>query len=365
MKRLLWLMIVFPLVINQAWAQDVTRLRERCSALWVERIAGDRVKASAFVEEKSRKDFISSYEPTVRKFTIVGIEFPNKPNTLLVTVKAQLSLPVIGEVERTVVEPWVWTDRNWYLQVLPTANPFSSTSNTAPVDEDPLGFELLDSRIDLGTHTQGQLIKGSVRFKANRVNVAGMREHRIDGLKITKVNWQDANGGTIDFTIDTTLISESIDTDAEFEAFGSLTVKKKATVPLTAKIDGRVRFSQTPELVNSTIDGTMEVAIENISNMPITISRVKTLHSSFDVPFEQPVTLKPGESTKVPISYKAQKLPKAATLHIFFADNLFPKYVSLPLKTWVARAVQESMTPQRMQEIYREQQKQQKQKKQP
>src|SRR5688572_7438265 len=206
MKRTLLLGLIL-LVGSPAWSQDLDRLVERANLYWSELSKGDKVKAAQYVDAASRKEAImydGVKEPRVESLSLTGDK-----SKVLVSIRTKMFLPEVQqEVRQTLTETWIFANGNWFMKP-EGGSPFTGNSDSKPTAKTvPFTFELLDRKIDLGRHQQGEMVKGSLRFKAPRDPVENIRGRGIPGFRVTGTQWTDDSSGVVNFVVDTTLLAD-------------------------------------------------------------------------------------------------------------------------------------------------------------
>ncbi|PYS54941.1 MAG: hypothetical protein DMG13_06255, partial [Acidobacteria bacterium] len=140
--------------------------------LWELRKQANKLEALQFIDQDTRKTYLQWSEPPILNFKVTGLEFTDDRNKVEVVLRVRSILPQLGEMDLIIREPWIWKDRKWSMQALSSTTPFSAP-RTGPTGEDrvPPKFEIASSVIDLGRHSQGDVIEGKIAFAGNRVDI--------------------------------------------------------------------------------------------------------------------------------------------------------------------------------------------------
>jgi len=323
-----------------ASSQDLNSLRDRASRLWVLRLQANQAreadaqalksKAADFVEKEGRSN-MPMYE-NVQEAAVAGLEFTEDKSKVLVTTKAKTSIPAIGKAEQTIVESWVWKGGNWFVHIEPVAlKSFLQSTGTASAITGHLQgftFQLLDKKIDLGAHKQGDKISGTVKFAAARSDLQSIRARGMDGFRIGATRWIDDKTGEMDFDIDSSLISQDIDTSVVFEAIGperifevNIVTEKLA---LVGRIEGKFRISQLPQTPEAEKGRFIELEVKNVGNASFRIEQIRSLDANFVVAESAMPVLAPGQTTKITASYPGQAHLVDGELILHLSEGVLP-----------------------------------------
>jgi hypothetical protein len=349
-------LLLITITAPSSFSQNLDQLRTRSAEHWKQRVAGNRTGASQYVERESRARFTEAYEPEFVEAKLAAFEFSENLREVLVTVRTVIQLP-IGKVGKTMAERWVWSGGNWFLRPAADvkAEPFTGKDGAPAAPS--LSFELLDSQLDLGKHTQGDELKGMVRFRGNRSGIANIVTDGFSALRISAVAWNDADGGVIHFVLDSSLISSKFARDVSFVAIDSGGVQAPRKVTIAGEIDGRVEFRQMPEIIDPAKRGRIEIEVKNISQVPLRFTDMRSDHPAFILVEGQRVpTVNPGESFRLQIEHLIQPHPTGAELVLSFADNFMPRPVVVPFNIALPKPHQQPLVdPGLLQQILREQ----------
>jgi hypothetical protein len=310
MNRFAIIDLLFFLAVPQAWSQDLDSLKQRAVGLWAARLKKSNTAAERYVEQKSRGNF-PMYEK-VRAAKVTELHFTETPSTVLVSAKTDMVVETVGLVKDTVItEPWVWVNGAWYLRV-EVAKPEDVLSSPRSTASPPTyEFQFLDKQLNLGRHKQGEIVKGSIRFVASKAQTQQVRGRGISGLRVERIQWRDdEKGGTIDFSIDTSLLTEDVTKELTFDAIGptagfsNLIVTEKASV--TLQMEGAVRLVQTSEPFDIRRNSIIQVEIHNLGSKPIQLEKIRSQSPTLSVPLDLPQTIAPGAALKLTVTYTAQ-----------------------------------------------------------
>jgi hypothetical protein len=332
-RSLVSLLLFLFIAVPQAQAQDLDRLFERVNGLWAERGRGDATRAAQYADPAKRKDF-PMYE-FAREPQLDGFQFTGEKTKVLVAVKVKSFIKEIArEVRETLVETWVWTNGNWFVQPEAGVNPFSVMSNNPEAKPITFTFQLEDRALNLGAHKQGDIISGTIGFKASREQLNVIRARGIPGLRIKDWQWNADNaGGKINFTIDTALLSQNISQEVTFDAAGPLVgfqrliSEDKATI--TAQIAGKIRIQQASLSDAARKGGFAEVEIENVSDARVTLLAIRhpatvTLGTELSN-----VVIEPGRKIVVPVQYINKSAAVDVELMLYLSQGVVPSNVLL------------------------------------
>jgi hypothetical protein len=321
-------------------AQSLDRLKDRVNGFWDKRIAGDNQAAANFVEQSSRPVFQKLFEPPTKKITVTGFTFTQDPKRVTVNIKATSVLP-IGEVERNFGEVWVWANGNWFVHLdpAPAANSLLSMSNNRSTSE-TREFKILDTKLDLGSHVQGEVISGTVRFAARKNEIRNIFSGGMAGLSVKRFQWLDDNGGTLEFLFDTALETENFERTLSFAGLFDNGVQVRADVPVIARIQGRIKFAMSnSQPLDLTRAGRVELEVQNKWTSPFSVISVEPSNNRFKLESEfQPRVLNPGESIRVGVAYQASPEPIQTALKVTLSEVLPVSEVYVPVDIALPRS---------------------------
>jgi len=316
MKRMLWtyslLFLTFSLFSPYALAQDLDKLHDRAELLWAERAKGDRAsksKAAEFISREFRNNF--PMYPEVKGPAVTGLGFTDDKNRVLVSAKGTMFIPNVGEFPQEIVEPWVWANGNWFVEVkwAQEKDPFTINKEAPTAKPREFLFTLTDTQIDLGPHKQGDVIKGTIRFQSTRADLRSVRARGLAGLRLAAPKWTDDNNGTIELTLDSTLFHQDIQKEVTLEAVGPAIIldafeTRLAKLNIAAKIEGKLRLTQLPQSAQAQKDHIVEIEIQNLGSAPLQIKDLRPISTNYMVAESAPnVTVRPGQTEKFAVLY--------------------------------------------------------------
>lgn len=311
--------IAFPLFILlpviSAFAQDLNRLQPRAKALLVASVAGNKVEAASYIEPAKRNQYLAADIIRMAEGRLVGLEFTDDPKLVYATYTVTLILPEVGRINATPRVPWVWTGKDWFVRI-DNPEPVFNQKQKPAISREDLPFEITSKVVDFGKHTQGEILKQTLNFRANKERTELVHANTdVPGLLVSSPVWTSKENGYVDLTLDTTLWTKDGNFKLEFEAIGFEEEKTTAQVELKAQVEPRLLFSQTPEIVDVTKSGAVDVIIENVSQIPLTPTSIQTSHPQFKIDSDVPKTIAPGETLKMHVVYEAQPEPVAASIY--------------------------------------------------
>jgi hypothetical protein len=362
MKKLGFLASFFLFAVS-AEAQSLDRLKERAAAFWTERVADNQPAYLKFVEPSGANAFRSSQQPRYLSADLAAIEFGVQSNTATVVTKVRLMLPELGEVKREIRDSWVWNGKNWFLRpqevtlasIMSTASAPGEASKTEP----PLTFVPSPSQINLGKHVQGEVVSAQLSFKTDRDRIAQLLPGDLPGVTYGPIEWKDNQTGSIEFTVDTTMMSEDLVKPLIFRIVDERGQEILKPVPLLVQIEGRVRITQDPPVVDPSQSGTVELSLLNLTDKPIRITTVTSNNESFVLDPEVKVNVGPQETTKIKLTYRGSNSIGGASVAVRFAESVLGRTsVGIPIQVKEQRTSRPSMmpqlTPQQIEEIRRQ-----------
>jgi hypothetical protein len=307
------------------FGQDLNLLVPRVFQLWELRQRSDKVGALRLIDPPTHNIFLTANETPILSYKISGIEFTDDPAHVNVLVKVRSVIPNVGELDRIVREKWAWNAGQWVMQATPVQSFFdldSEKKSTEPILPD---FQLTDRLIDVGRHSQGDLVEGKVGFRANREDIRVIRPlQKIDGLIISAPVWTSPSEGYLPYQWETTLVSQNIDQTISLEAIATSDARVSAEIRFRARIDGRVGFKQVPEIVDPSKPGQVELEIQNLTAKPLKILSVVSHNSAYVVDENVSPSIDPGKSGRLLIRYVAQIQPTGASLALVLSESLTP-----------------------------------------
>jgi hypothetical protein len=327
------------------FSQDLDRLRSRVEEHWKYRVGADKAKAGQYVDSGSRSKYANLFDAVpLKNATIVAFEFSKDSKDVFVRVRTMMDTP-IGQLSKDVTERWSWTGGNWFLRVdaleSETLMDRAVSSNLAHSPVQVIAgvprpdFEVQSSQVDLGSHTQGEKITGSISFKGKKSEIIAIGTDRMPIVTVKETRWLDENGGTLDFVVDTSLMSRDLSRSVKFFAVGAGHVRTYSSdVKLLAKIQGKIEFTQHPEQIDVRGAGMVEIEMKNLLDRPVAISSADPWTPGFIVKENTeprpPVILeiKAGDSRRLTVRYPDQLDPfDELGVQLTFNDDLFPEPV--------------------------------------
>ena len=341
-----------------AQAQSLDRLRERATAFWEQRVAGNQAAYVKFVEPSAADAFRSNRQPQYLSADLAAIEFGAQPNTATVVTKVRLMFPELGEVNREIRDSWIWNGKNWFLRpdvVTPSLVMGKASAPAEPAKADkPLTFVASPSQIDLGKHVQGEVVTARVSFKTDRDRIAQLLPGDLLGVSYGPIEWKDKETGSIELTVDTTLLSQDLIKPLIFRIIDERGKELLKTVPLLVQIEGRIRITQDPPIVDTTKAGTVELSLLNLTDQAIRVTSVTSNNQSFALDPEIKVNVGPQESTKIKLTYAASNVFGGASVAVRFAEPVLGRTImSIPIEVKEQRTSRPSTTEQ-IEEIRRQ-----------
>lgn len=329
MNKYLVSSLLFLLAVSTpALSQDLNTLKDRADRLWTARLQANKASAAEFVEQEKRSDF-PMYE-NVREAKVTGLEFTADKSRVLVTTTAKQIVPPVGFIEQTITESWEWKAGNWFVHVGPaTGNPFEMNRGavSATTVRSGFAFQLIDKKVDLGVHTQGDKIAGTVKFAAARSALQNIRARGLDGFRVGATRWIDDKTGEMEFTIDSSLISQDINASVVLEAVGPERVFEINSVienlALVGRIQGKFGISQLPQTPEAEKGRFVELEFKNVGNAPFRVERIRSLDTNFVASDSVIPPVAPGQSVKVAVPYAQARLADGE-LMIHLSEGVLP-----------------------------------------
>jgi hypothetical protein len=310
----------------QAPTPDLDRLKERATALWADRKNANTTRAATYVAPTNTHP-VPAYGKVV-KATVESFDITEDAKVVVSTKVTMIPAGSNEESTTTVKETWVFARNNWFLT--PEAPPAPSGEATAKKTVLPAKFEILDKTIDLGSHKQGEVVTGTVRFKAPRVRVEIIRVQGVAGLQMRRIEWADDTGGTIHIALDTLSLTEDLNNAVVvFDPVNALAGLPNPLTPdiaaLKVRIQGKVRIVQLPQTDKAKRENLVEVEIRNLGDTRFKVENVRSVDAvSFDGEEALLPPLEPGESAILPVYYKDPNGPGDAELTFRFSPGLLP-----------------------------------------
>jgi len=266
------------------------------------------------------------------------LELTNDPKTVYVLYSATYTIQEVGPFTARVKAAWNWDGKDWFLEVKPGGNPFEIATNASSVPAGkPLPFELSVTKVDLGKHVQGEVVRQTIDFKANKDSMGAFRHNALKGLQVTGPTWTSKETGQLEIALDTSLIDTDVKYPVELEISGQGYEKTKAKFEVTAEIEPRLRFSQTPAIIDPTVGGTVEIQVQNLSNVSFKLRSLIPSNTAYQISDYTPPVVDPGKTLKISIKYNPQPDPSGIALNVETSPAVlaqagfnFPLNVKLP-----------------------------------
>jgi hypothetical protein len=170
--------------------------------------------------------------------------------------------------------------------------------------------------VDFGRHVQGKILKRTIDFKSDKENFQTFRQNELKGLIVTDVTWISNGAGHLEVVLDTTLLSTTVNYPVVLEAISYQSQKTVAKLEVKAEIEPRLRFSQTPEIIDPAVAGTAEIQIENLSNVSFRPTSLVLPNPAYKVSDYGPRVVAPGEKLKIEVTYEAQPNPSGVAMNV-------------------------------------------------
>ena len=355
-RRILFAFLCVCLSSPYLIAQDLAQLASRVSELWQFRQQGNRVGTLSLIEPQTQNEFLQANDSPIISFKISAIEFTDDdPNQLNVVVKVRSAVAQLGEVDRSVRETWVWKDGKWLMRYTPAPRGiFDSSTENRPATPGLPEFKLVNSVIDVGRHAQGALVEGKIPFQAKRGELVVIRPiQNLPGLSISSPFWTSASEGYLSFQWETTLLSKNVDQTIDLEAIATSETRVSATIRFRARIDGKIGFTQVPEVIDPAKAGKVELVIENLTAKPLKMLSVISQNRAYVVDENVPELIAPGKSGRLLINYSAQPQPAGASLALAFSEPISTSgTIRVPLNIRLGdEARPRSYTPQELKKL--------------
>jgi hypothetical protein len=218
--------------------------------------------------------------------------------------------------------------------------PFSATNRPTAIPPKALHFELSTDKIDFGKHIQGDVIKQTINFTSDQDDLL-LVELKSDcpGLFVSNPTFTSKQGGSIVVALDSTFLTQSVHYSVELQALSREYQKAKATFDVLAEIEPRLRFSQNPEAIDPSKDGTVELRIENLSGIPLKVISMASTNNEYRIANQLLPSAEPGQTLTVTLNYSAQTAPRGAALYLQTAQPVMatsrltvPLHIILPVE---------------------------------
>jgi hypothetical protein len=221
----------------------------------------------------------------------------------------------------------------------------AATRPAAPVRPE---FEVAETVVDIGSHAQGDVVDGMLTFKGLRRDILVIRpKDTIPGLSFGNLVWTSDTGGLLPYRWETILLSENVNKKIPLEAIANTNGHTSVDVQFRATIVGKVGFKQSPEIVDPSNDGQLELQIQNVSKAPFKILSVTSNSPFYIIDENVPELIDPGKAGRLLIRYKAQPRAAGASLALILSEQLTPSgVITVPLNIKIADVERSSQRPQ-------------------
>jgi hypothetical protein len=336
------------------FAQDLDRLRDRAQNFLALRKTGDKARAVQYIESGNRQEFLESRPYPLLQAKMLGLEFSADSKAVVVVFQATMMVPEVGMVNRTGRETWIWDGKDWFLRVEDSGNPFTAWKHQkAAVPAKPVPFELSSQTVDFGTHVQGEVAKATIDFKASRGTILAIRVTDLTGMTMVP-SWTSDEGGKIEVLLDTCLHSKSIDHQAELHVVDLAQSITHIPITLKAAIEPRLRFEQSPPLLNPAQAGVAELRIENLSDTPFELVSASPTNERYRVVEYTPGKIVPGQFLKIVLAYESQVGPEGTGLNLKLSEPLLTRTAfTVPLNIKPAPVPASSYTKEQLDDLAR------------
>jgi hypothetical protein len=310
--------------------------------------SGSKRQISEFAVPEQRNEFLERNPPLITKAHIDKLEFTNDPKVVYVVYTGTFAIQEAGGlVSIQNKEQFVWNGKDWFLKLPKIADSVAEglfEKHAAPTSAgsatNELPFELSVNKIDLGKHPQGEIVRRTISFKSDKDRFAGFRNNEFKGLSISGPTWTPDGTGQFEVALDTTLLTEDVRSPVELEISGWQNQRVKASFEVTAQIEPRLRFSQTPQIIDPATAGTAEIQIENVSNTSFKPTSLVIPNTAYEISDYTRGTIEPGKTLKIVVRYQPQPNPTGAVLNVQTSPSalagpnfVLPLSVKLPFST--------------------------------
>jgi hypothetical protein len=327
MKKIILLIAWFVLILPNASAQSLDKLLGRAQRYLVIRAAGNKVEMQRYVPVDKRNELLNRTPPDMSNPKLEGLDLTDDPKTVYVVYSATFLIKDVGPFHARVREAWNWDGKDWFVESKNLGSPLqgaaATTTNRPP--ENPLPFELSVDKFDLGKHVQGEVVTQTIDFKSDRTRFSAFRHNELKGLEVTGPTWTSKESGQLEIVLDTTLLDASVSYPVELEILDSTWRKSQVKFQVTAEIEPRLRLSQTPEIIDPMIGGTVELRIENRSKVSFKPVSLILTNRAYQISDYTRSSIAPGETLKISITYQPQTDPLGVALNVAMSPAVLPR----------------------------------------
>jgi hypothetical protein len=336
MRKICIVISTLLIVTASGFGQDLNKLETRAKRLMAASAAGNKVEAATYIEPAKRDSYLAGESLKIVDGHLAGLEFTDDSRVVYATYAVTLMLPEVGRINTSPRVPWIWTGKDWFVRIDGTQRSLFS-QNPDPVASapkpEPVPFELSVKTLDLGRHVQGEFTRQTLEFRSekNRISLIAQKSD-VPGLVVGQPVWTSNEQGKVEITLDTTLLTTDISYKVALQAVGWDQEKTDVQFEIKAQIEPRLRFSQTPPVIDATKTGSAELTIENISNIPLIPVSIISTNREFKIESDVPASIKPGETLKLKVTYDAQPEPAGGMITFQTAQPVLAgKSFAIPL----------------------------------
>lgn len=137
----------------------------------------------------------------------------------------------------------------------------------------------------------------------------------------------------MEVSLDTTFLTKNVRYSVELEAVSLEQKRIKVAFDVVAEIEPRLHFSQIPEVIDPSKDGTVELRVENISGIPLKITSLASANNDYRITNELLPSAEPGQTLTITLAYHAQTAPRGAAVFFQTAQPVMAtSQVTVPLR---------------------------------
>jgi hypothetical protein len=353
MRKSILIIFWFALVLPTASAENLDRLIARAQRYLDARASGNKIEMERFVPTDKRNELLNRTPPPMSNPKVEGLELTSDPKTVYVMYSATYMIQDVGPFTTRVKAAWNWNGKDWFLEIKPGGNFLEVAMNTQPQPvAKPLPFELNMAAVDLGKHVQGEVVRQSIGFKADKEGMGAFRHNALKGLQVTGPTWTSKENGQLEIALDTSLIDTDVKYPVELDISAQGYDKTRAKFELTAEIEPRLRFSQTPEIIDPTVGGTVEIQVQNVSNVSFKPRSLILSNTAYQISDYTPSVVESGKTFKIVIKYQPQPDPSGVALNVETSPAVLAKAnFTLPINVKLPTAEEPTYSKQQLDDI--------------